>query len=163
MAPPLTKKRNCSPRAPRIFRSSGPAGFTPSHAGHSPGKIEIGQQQGAQGPGQLPQLALHPLIEMLQHLGREHQNGDPLFLDALQDGLGLQGVQISDPGPGKKRHQQGGGEGKGVMQGQDGQKIVLGPDGVEPSDPLAIGTKIFMAEHHPFGHAGGARGVDDGG
>ena len=50
-----------------------------------------------------------------------------------------------------------------MMQGQDGQKIVLGPDGVEPGYPLAIGPKIFMAEHHPFGPAGGARGVDDGG
>ncbi len=50
-----------------------------------------------------------------------------------------------------------------MMQRQDGEEIVIRPDGVELGDAPAIGAKIPVGEHHPFGNAGGARGINDGG
>ena len=50
-----------------------------------------------------------------------------------------------------------------MMQGEDGEKIVIRPDGVEFGDSPVIGAKILMSEHHPFGNPGGARGINDGG
>ena len=127
------------------------------------GNIEIGRQQRPQRPGKALQLSLHPLIEMLENLGREHQNGHPLFFDAPQDGFGLQSIQIGDFHPGKKGQQQSGRKREGVVQGQDGEKIIIRPDGVELGDAPIIGAKILMGKHHPFGKPGGARGIDDGG
>ena len=130
---------------------------------HPPGKLQIGQEQGPQGPGNSRQLPLHTLIEVLEDLGGQHQDGHLLFLDTPQDGLGLQGIQIGDFRPGKEGHQQRAGEGQGMVQGEDGEHIVIRPDDVELGDAPVIGEKILLGEHHSFGKPGGARGIDDGG
>ena len=50
-----------------------------------------------------------------------------------------------------------------MVQGEDGQHIVVRLDGVEFGDAPVIGAKILMSEPHPFGNPGGARGINDGG
>ena len=48
-----------------------------------------------------------------------------------------------------------------MMQGEDGEKIVIRPDGVEFGDSPVVGAKILMSEPHSFGNPGGARGIND--
>ena len=72
----------------------------------------------AQTQGQVLEFFGDTLVEMLEHLRGDRQDGDLLFLEGAQDRFRLQSINVSHRGPGKKGQNNRSHEGKGVKQGQ---------------------------------------------
>ena len=72
-----------------------------------------------------------------------------------------QGGDDHDPRPHIERQDHPDGEGKGVEHGQKDDGPVPGGDIEKPGTGLGIGEDVLVAEHGPFGLAGGPGGVEE--
>ena len=99
-------------------------------------------------------------VEQIEELGNGHQGGHARLVHAGQKIRALERGREGDPGAGEEQDQLDG-EGKGVVEGQDRQQVILGVNQSEFQDALGIGQEVPMAQHDPLGDAGGAGGVQD--